>query len=246
MDTPKISIITVCFNAEHTIEETIRSVIDQSYTHIEYLIIDGQSQDNTLSIINKFSSRISKIISEPDTGIYNAMNKGINLATGNYLLFLNADDHLLSHTVIENYINRIKQNDDNDIYYGDVLVYDQTIGRGKVWEAKKVSGKVLYNSTLPHPSTLYSKSVFEELGGYDESYKISADHEFFLRAFIKGKKFKYINILAAFFATGGISTSGKYNAQQKEERQRAIDTHFSKFDKFFLRFRVRFKKLFNI
>ncbi len=245
MNLQKISIITVCYNAQKTIEKTIQSVVNQSYKNIEYIIIDGQSNDKTLSILKLFQSKISKLVSESDSGIYNAMNKGINYASGEYLLFLNSDDYLLSHTVIENYMTKINEAKQADIFYGDLLIYDHTNGKGKIWEAKPVSGKTLYNSTLPHPSTIFKRSIFEELGNYDESYKISADHEFFVRAFVKNKKFQYINILSTLFSTGGVSTSEKHTKQLNKERQRTINTHFTPLQRLFLRIRVRIKKLFN-
>ena len=203
----KISIITVCFNAEKTIENTIKSVINQSYTNIEYIIIDGASNDNTLPVIEQFKSESTIIVSEPDSGIYNAMNKGIEASTGDYLLFLNADDHLLSNTVIENFIAKIKDNRGADIFYGDLLIYNHTNGTGKIWKAKQVSGKVLYNSTLPHPSTIYCRSIFEELGGYDESFKITADHDFFVQAYVKGKKFQYIKTIGVSVFNKKVTTS---------------------------------------
>jgi glycosyltransferase involved in cell wall biosynthesis len=242
----KISIITVCFNAEKTIEKTIQSVITQTYKNIEYIIIDGASNDSTVSVIEQLKSESITIISEPDSGIYNAMNKGIKASTGDYLLFLNADDHLLSNTVIENFIAKIKDNCEADIFYGDLLIYNHTNGTGKIWKAKQVSGKTLYNSTLPHPSTIYCRSIFEELGGYNESFKITADHDFFVQAYVKGKKIQYINILATLFSTGGISTSKNYTELLKEERRRTINTHFTPSQRFLLRIRVRIKKLINI
>tara|TARA_R110001592_G_scaffold155601_2_gene385548 strand:- start:3688 stop:4431 length:744 start_codon:yes stop_codon:yes gene_type:complete len=247
MSLPKISIITVCFNAENTIEKTIESVTNQTYENIEYLIIDGQSYDKTLSIAGNYKSKISKIISEPDSGIYNAMNKGITLSTGDYLLFLNADDYLLSTTVVENYMAQISDSKHSDIFYGNILIYNHLNGFGKIWKAhKKVTGKLLYNSTIPHPSTIFRRAVFEDLGTYNESYKITADHEFYIKSFVNGKKFQHVNILTALFSIGGISTSDDNSKLIKLERQRAIEFHFTAYQRFILRIRVRLKKLINI
>tara|TARA_R110001599_G_scaffold302146_1_gene507818 strand:+ start:158 stop:901 length:744 start_codon:yes stop_codon:yes gene_type:complete len=247
MSLPKISIITVCFNAEKTIERTIESVTNQTYENIEYLIIDGQSCDQTLSIIENYKSNISKIISEPDSGIYNAMNKGIILSTGVYLLFLNADDYLISTTVIENYIAKISDSKDSDIFYGDILIYNHHNGSGKIWKThKNISGKLLYNSTIPHPSTIFKRTIFEELGTYNESYKITADHEFYIKSFVNGKKFQHVDILTALFSTGGVSTSDDNTKLIKLERSRAIEYHFTAYQRFILRIRVRLKKLINI
>lgn len=247
MNHPKISIITVCFNAEKTIKQTIESVINQTYENIEYIIIDGKSNDQTLLIIQNYNNKISKIISEPDNGIYNAMNKGINLSTGNYLLFLNADDYLISTTVISNFLAHICKSEISDIYYGNLLIYNKENGAGKIWETqKKIDGKLLYNSTIPHPSTIFRRAIFDDLGTYNESYEITADHEFYIRSLVNGKKFRHINILTALFSTGGISTSKDNSSLIKRERQRAINFHFTTFQRFILRVRVRLKKLINI
>ena len=246
MNSPKISIITVCFNAEKTIRRTIESVVNQSYKNIEYIMVDGQSEDDTVSIIKGFENHISKLVSEKDKGIYDAMNKGIDLATGTYLLFLNADDYLISETAVENIVNQINQHADKEIYYGNLVVYDHTSGRGKIWQPDEVSGKLLFNSTLPHPATLYRRSVFEKLGKFDATYKIAADYEFYVRAYAKSAKFQKINMLIAVFSANGVSCSEKYKELTKVERSRTITTHFSSFKQLYLRFRVRIKKLFNI
>lgn len=110
----EISIITVCFNSEKTIEDTIKSVCCQTYKNIEYIIIDGGSTDRTCDIINSYISQISIFVSEPDNGIYDAMNKGLDMATGDYLLFLGSDDHLMSSNIIERVMARI--NNTTDIF----------------------------------------------------------------------------------------------------------------------------------
>jgi glycosyltransferase involved in cell wall biosynthesis len=128
---PCISIITVCFNAQQHIEQTIQSVIAQDYAHIEYIVIDGASTDNTLNIINKYKDSLDYFVSEPDTGISNAMNKGIKAATGDYVLFLHADDYLLSSTSIAEAVRRILTTSSHyDIYafsilYGQPQLYKQ-------------------------------------------------------------------------------------------------------------------------
>ena len=116
----KISIITVCFNAQNVIEACIQSVLSQTYLNIEYVIVDGQSTDGTLSIVHKYKDRITKIISEKDTGIYDATNKGIQASNGDVVYFLNSDDRLYDDEVIENIIEQFKEDKSLDIVYGKV------------------------------------------------------------------------------------------------------------------------------
>jgi glycosyltransferase involved in cell wall biosynthesis len=127
----KFSIITVCKNSEKTIEKTIKSVIEQTYKNIEYIIIDGKSTDNTAGIIKKYINKISHYINEEDNGIYDAMNKGVNLAKGDYISFLNADDRLFDELSIERVCKQIKNDNSKaiDVFYGAVLILDQETRR---------------------------------------------------------------------------------------------------------------------
>ncbi len=117
---PKISIVTVCYNAERNIEKTILSVINQTYDNIEYIVIDGGSNDGTLSVINKYASKIDKVISEPDKGIYDAMNKGITLAKGDWINFMNAGDSYVDSCVLKLVSDNINSN--CDMIYGDIIL----------------------------------------------------------------------------------------------------------------------------
>ena len=119
----KITIITVCFNAYKTITRTIESVLNQTYTNIEYIIIDGDSKDNSQEIIENYKDKLSYYISEPDKGIYDGMNKGINQATGDFVLFLNTDDTLYDKHIIENFVKVV--NDKADVYYGNNLIINE-------------------------------------------------------------------------------------------------------------------------
>ena len=117
----KVSVITVCYNAEQHIEQAIQSVFSQTYKNIEYLIIDGKSTDGTLSIVNKYRARIDKIISEKDNGIYDAMNKGIQNASGDVMFFLNSDDRFYNYSIVETFVNKFSQDDKIGIVYGKVM-----------------------------------------------------------------------------------------------------------------------------
>ena len=246
MHEAKISIITVCYNAEKTIERTIRSVIRQDYKNIEYVVVDGESSDGTLDILDRYKTDITILVSEKDKGIYDAMNKGISLSEGAYILFLNADDYLFSPSVIENMMAAISQYKDSDIFYGNLLMFDDKTGQAKIWKPGPVSGKLLYSSTLPHPATIYKRTIFEKLNKFDDTYKIAADYEFYVRAFTSDANFKYLDKLVSVFSYGGVSTSGEYKKLTQDEREKTLFKYYSNTQRLLLRIRVRIKKLFNI
>lgn len=176
----KISIITVCRNSELTIETAIESVVNQTYPNIEYIIIDGESTDNTKTIISKYSSHLDQIISEPDTGIYNAMNKGIKLATGDFIYFLNSDDYLLDNKVIEDVVNYLKKHPNCDVIYGDLEVRSkQPTFVVKPPKPEDILDWMIYGS-MPHQATLAKRSIFENYGLFNENYKIVSDVQWYL------------------------------------------------------------------
>ena len=123
--TPKFSIITVTYNAEAVLEDTIQSVISQTYHHVEYILVDGASKDSTLSIIDRYRDRITRIVSEPDKGLYDAMNKGIRLATGDYLCFLNAGDSFHEDDTLQQMVRSISGNELPDVLYGETELVDK-------------------------------------------------------------------------------------------------------------------------
>ena len=204
--TPKISIITVCFNAGDKLEKTVLSVISQTYSNIEYIIIDGGSTDNTSLIARKFKENIALFISEPDNGIYNAMNKGIQNAAGELIIFLNAGDFYLTPHVIEYSIAKLNLSS-ADLFFGRII-----------WEDPKAKNIALSDhefvryewdikySNFPQPATIYKKKLFGKLGLFDESFKILADYEWNLRALVKYRiAFQYLDIVFALFRADGIS-----------------------------------------
>lgn len=200
----KISIITVSFNASRTIEATIKSVISQSYKNTEYIIVDGKSNDSTLKIVNKYKKNISKIISESDKGLYDAMNKGVKCAKGDIIYFLNADDVLVDDKVIEKVVKSFDKN--TDFVYGDVLFF-YPVENKKVKISRNASINDLRNSLMPpHQATFVRKEVLEKYP-FDLSYRSSADFDFFCRLISSGAKGKKINEVIAQNSIGGISSS---------------------------------------
>lgn len=183
--TPKISIITVTFNSEATICATIDSVNSQTYQHIEHIFVDGASSDQTVQLIEVESLRTKKIISEPDEGIYAALNKGIALATGDIVGFLHADDFYAHKDVVDQIAKAFAENEVSGVY-GDLHYVSQS-NPSKVirrWETKPFTTERLKRGWMPpHPTLYLTKSWYNRLGGFDTRYKISADYFFMLKLF---------------------------------------------------------------
>jgi len=204
----KISIITISFNAKATIEKTLQSVANQLYKNIEHIIVDGGSKDNTLEICNSFS-HVSKIISEPDKGVYDAFNKGLKLATGNVVGFLNADDIFYDYNSVKEIVDAFSKNN-TDIVYGNLDYINED---GKVvrnWISKSYKKGLIKKAWMPaHPTFYCKKEVYDRLGLYNDSFKIGGDFELCLR-FLEVNKVPsfYLNKKLVKMLVGGISNSG--------------------------------------
>jgi len=210
----RISIITVCYNSENTIRDTIESVIGQNYTNIEYIIVDGRSTDGTLEIIQNYKQKISKIISEPDIGMYDAMNKGINIASGELIGFLHSDDLYADSTSIENIINKINIAGTSSIY-GD-LVYVKKNNLSMVvrkWNAGPFSqNKFKFGWMPPHPTLFIKKAVYDKYGFFNVDFGTAADYELIIRLFYKYKvSCTYLPIIITKMRSGGVSNQSFYN-----------------------------------
>ena len=233
-----ISIITIAKNEEKSIERTILSVINQSaINEIEYIVIDGKSSDYTLEIIKKYKDKISKIISEPDFGIYNAMNKGIKAANGDYILFLNAGDELFCNKTIEKILPKLNC----DLVFGDILIRDKN-GKNSTIEYDFIDDFELFYKSLPHPCTFIKKECFLKLDLYDETKKIMSDWQWFLKYFKSGGKYSYIKTPVAIFYLGGISTSKKFKKLQKQERNEILNEFYSKKKQFLYKLILKITK----
>lgn len=204
----KFSIITVCLNSVKTIEQTILSVTEQRYPYVEYIVIDGGSTDGTLDIIKKYADKIHYWVSEPDFGIYDAMNKGIKKVTGDVIAFLNADDWYEAD--ILSIISRYFQHNDVDMIGGCIqYIYNGSI-MGKT--ASKYDLKKIYiNSGCPHQALFARKAVFNKIGVFHTQYRLSADYEWILRAWAARTSFCSIPDVCTNFRIGGISTDRCYD-----------------------------------
>lgn len=204
----KLSIITVCRNSEKTIERTIMSVIQQKTNDVEYLIIDGASSDSTCSIINSFSSLIDKCISEADAGISDAFNKGIKMASGEYIALLNSDD-IYNEGAIKSILDAINQSDS----YADILCFSMDINRdGSLQKVDSQSCRLNEGMYIAHPATIVKASVYKNIGAFDQRYKLSMDYDFLLRAKTHGYKFIDIKLPIVTMFDGGVSDLHPYRA----------------------------------
>jgi glycosyltransferase involved in cell wall biosynthesis len=217
----KISIITVVYNNEKTIKEAIESVFSQTYSEIEYVIIDGNSIDNTVKVINQYNDQLSYFISEKDNGIYDAMNKGIKASTGDVIGILNSDDLYQDSTVIQTVMNHFNQDLNLDIVFGD-LVYVKNDNVDKViryWKSRPYFRKYFEMGNVPpHPSLFVKKNVYTEAGLFSLDYKLAADYEFMLRIFKKHNfKSKYINKVIVKMRLGGATNQSFSNIKRQNK-----------------------------
>jgi glycosyltransferase len=204
----KISIITPSFNSEKTIEDAIKSVIGQTYKDIEYIIIDGGSKDKTLEIINKYQDKVSKVVSEKDRGLYDAINKGIKLATGEIIGNLNSDDVYENNRVLE-LVTETFEKTKCDVCWGD-LVYVKKDNLNKitrVWKSSEFkTGKFKTGWHPPHPTFFVKREIYEKFGVFRENFKIAADYELMLRLLEKHQvKSSYIPQTLVRMREGGKS-----------------------------------------
>lgn len=209
----KISVVTVCYNAVNDIEKTILSVINQTYPNVEYLIIDGGSTDGTMDVVNRYKDKIDIIVSEPDKGIYDAMNKGIDRATGEWINFMNAGDYLVDNFVLQSLSSIIDADTLKcDFYYGNsVQVFS------KHMESKKPFGlKFLYQSMPFSHQCIFAKKEILLKHRFSLQYKLASDYELFLYNYIGKSSFKYVSLdIACIDLTKG-ATANNFRKSQNE------------------------------
>lgn len=210
----KISIITVCYNSAATIVDSIESVLGQTYPEIEYLIIDGNSTDATLSIVKRYEDKIAVIVSEPDQGMYDALNKGIGMASGELIGILNADDFYADEKVIEEVVQHIQANN-CDALYADLhyVAAENTDKVKRYWKSGNYKkGDFLKGWMPPHPTFFIRKSCYEKFGNFNLSLKSAADYELMLRMIHKFEvSLCYLNRVIVKMRVGGMSNSSLKN-----------------------------------
>lgn len=212
----KVSIITVVYNAVATIEQTILSVVKQDYSNIEYIIVDGGSTDGTLDIVKKYEKKIALWLSEPDHGIYDAMNKGLTHATGNYIYYLGADDCLLAPTSISQVVSFLQDNPEVDVLCASVMMVDSVYRIEKVYSSNFSEADVLSGYNTPHQGMFVRREILQK-HRFDTSYHIAADYKNFLKFYLdQNIALKKSAMIVAYYANDGVSGNGA-DAQQMED-----------------------------
>ena len=216
----KVSIITIVWNNKETIRDAINTVLSQTYKDIEYIIIDGASTDGTCEIVRGYRDKIAKFVSETDNGIYDGLNKGLILATGDIVSFLHSDDMYSSNTIISEVVKVFKNDNNLDGVYGD-LIYTSKNDTNKVlryWKSREFRQSLLKQGWMPAHPTLFLKSrVYEKFGKFDLSFKIAADYDFMLRILSAGIKVKYLPKVLYKMRIGGESNKSIANIIQKSK-----------------------------
>lgn len=230
-----ITVITINLNNSTGLQKTIQSVLSQTYKNIEYIVIDGGSTDDSVRVIEENKEHISYSISEPDSGVYNAMNKGIQKASGEYLLFLNSGDYFISESIVKTIS---KQINGIDIVYGNLKL---VLPGGKFWIGvypNKLSFCHFVTGSLPHPASFIKKSLFDKEGLYDENLKICGDWKFFLNAVVKhSATYMRIDQTIAVFHLDGISSGNGSELLIAQEKEQVISENYPSQLNSFLQFR---------
>lgn len=219
---PKLSVITIVYNNVRDIERTVLSVLNQSYSNIEYVVIDGASNDGTMDILKRYESKITRLVSEKDKGIYDAMNKGLALATGDYVLFMNSGDEIYDTKTVEKIF---ASEADADIYYGETEMYDQdwnSLGLRRHKAPEQFTWKDFkYGMSISHQAIYIRKSLTEP---YDLSYQLSSDIDWILKVAKKAKKIVNVRTYVAKYLVGGMSK--KKHRQSLKERFMIFSKHY--------------------
>jgi glycosyltransferase involved in cell wall biosynthesis len=222
MSLPVVSIITIVYNGADTLEKTIQSIACQDYPNIEYIVVDGGSKDGTVDIIKKYPNVVSRWISEPDKGLYDAMNKGIDMGTGDYLWFINSGDEVAAPDTLSRVFNC---SDNSDIYYGDTVMIDMEgneLGQRRLQPPATLSWRDFRNGMLvSHQSFICKKNI---VGHYNLQYRFSADYEWCLLALKKAQSIANTHLVLSRFLDGGLTK--KNIVPGLKERFRIMKHHF--------------------
>lgn len=227
-DSIKISIITVCYNSSSTIRDTLHSVSSQLYKNIEHVIVDGGSSDNTISLVKQFGNRVRKQVSCSDRGIYDAMNKGLALATGDYVAYLNSDDFYCDNTVIQQVVAAIQEST-SDVIFGDLSYVQRENPKQRVryWKSRTFQPGSFARAFSPaHPTFFMKRKLLDELGGFDLSYSLASDFDLMFRALeIKKYTSTYMPLELTQMRTGVTNISLKNIIRQNQEILRCLRAH---------------------
>lgn len=220
----KVSVITINLNNLTGLQRTLESVTNQDYPDLEYLVIDGDSNDGSKDFVTQNSNKISFWLSEKDKGVYEAMNKGIQNSTGDYLLFLNSGDWFSDSSSVS---KLIANSAEEDLVYGNILIQETE----KSWIKKYpqiLNFRYFYFESLPHPACLISRRMFDRLGFYDTSLKIASDWKFFLLAVVKHNcSYRYVDEVISTFSYDGLSSKSENKSQLESERKSTLKKYYN-------------------
>lgn len=224
--TPKFSVITVCYNAQATLEDTIQSVIAQTYHHVEYIIVDGASKDRTLSIINRYRDRITTVVSEPDKGLYDAMNKGLRLATGDYVCFLNAGDSFHEDDTLQQMVHTLRELTElPDVLYGETALVDAEghfVRMRRLQAPEHLTWHSFRQGMLVCHQAFFAKRTLAE--PYDLRYRFSADFDWCIRIMKKSKVLHNTHLTLIDYLEEGMTT--RNHKASLHERFRIMAKHY--------------------
>lgn len=223
--TPKFSVITVTYNAESVLEDTIQSVISQTYHRVEYIIIDGASKDSTLSIIHRYKDRITKVISEPDKGLYDAMNKGMQQAAGDYLCFLNAGDSFHADNTLQQIVHTITGNELPDVLYGETALVNNErhfLRMRRLSTPEVLTWKSFKQGMLVCHQAFFAKRSLTE--SYDLQYRFSADFDWCIRVMKKARTLHNTHLTIIDYLEEGMTTQNRKASLR--ERFRIMARHY--------------------
>ena len=224
----QLSIITINYNDQKGLEDTFKSVFTQTHQQFEYVVIDGGSTDGSKGLIEQYADKIDYWVSEKDTGIFNAMNKGIKAAKGAYLLFLNSGDTFYNDEVLQQAMQQISN--EHQIYYGDVQrVFNDGTTTIKTYP-KELKFSFFVDSAIAHQSAIVKRTLFDKVGYFNESYKIFADWEFFVLAVCKyDVPYKHLGVIVANYDMHGISSQIDVQLAMQKEREATYEKYFTSF-----------------
>lgn len=224
--TPKFSVITICYNAQATLEDTIQSVIAQTYHHVEYIIVDGASKDRTLSIINRYRDRITTVVSEPDKGLYDAMNKGLRLATGDYVCFLNAGDSFHEDDTLQQMVHTLRELTElPDVLYGETALVDAEghfVRMRRLQAPEHLTWHSFRQGMLVCHQAFFAKRTLAE--PYDLRYRFSADFDWCIRIMKKSKVLHNTHLTLIDYLEEGMTT--RNHKASLHERFRIMAKHY--------------------
>lgn len=216
IDFPKVSVVTVVYNNLMGIAKTIQSVCEQTYSNLEYIIVDGGSSDGTVDVINRYNARIDFFVSEPDRGIYDAMNKGISLATGDYVIFMNSGDYFTDQNVVTDVFEKAPAG--AELIYGDIIAEYGNLS--KLIQARPLN-KLKYGMVFSHQA-LFAKQAILNQNKFNLKYRIAADFNFVYQCFVSRYSFAYVAIPIAHISVGGLSDN---NYKVLDENRSIVSTH---------------------